>query len=83
MPSYLCKCNTRIDYTEIPAAASYHLVEDGAAEVQEDLTHKVSWTESTEALRCPACDRFWVFWSGMSQAPTEYESKGIDDRPPA
>ena len=83
MPSYLCKCKTRIDYTQIPATCSYHLVEDAAAEVQHDLiTYNASWNESTEVLRCPSCGRLWVFWDGMSNAPTEYKCEGLDNRAP-
>ncbi len=83
MPSYLCKCLTRIDYTEIPASSSYHLVADAAAQVDEDLiTYNATWTESTEVLRCPSCHRLWVFWDGMGQAPSEYLLVGVDDREP-
>ena len=83
MPSYLCKCQTRIDYTEIPADASYHLVADSAAEVDDDLTtYNATWSQSTEVLRCLTCDRLWVFWSGMNQPPTEYQCLGVDKRGP-
>lgn len=83
MPSYLCRCQKRIDYTEIPAASSYYLVADEAAEVQDDLvTYVANWTESTNVLRCPSCDRLWVFWNGMGGVPTEYESRGLDERDP-
>lgn len=83
MPSYLCKCQHRIDYSEIPAEASYHLVADLDAEVDDDLvTYNATWTAAAEVLRCPSCGRLWVFWNGMNQAPTEYELRGVDDRQP-
>jgi hypothetical protein len=81
MPGYLCKCDVRMDYTEIPAACSYYLVEDAAVDIQEDITtHQAAWTDLKNVLRCPACGRLWIFWNGMALAPTEYECRGVDDR---
>ena len=82
MPSYLCRCQTWINYTNIPAECSYHLIQDAAAEVQDDLlTYTFDMKDSSEVLRCPTCDRLWVFWNGMGRDPTEYECKGLDERP--
>ncbi len=83
MSSYLCKCDTRMDFTNIPADCSYHLVSDIAAEVQNDLlTYTFDINDSSEVLKCPSCGRLWVFLNGMAYAPTEYEYKGIDQRTP-
>lgn len=82
MPSYLCKCDRRIDYTEIPAPTSYHLVHDEDVEVDEDIvTRHATWTEAVQVLRCPFCDRLWVFWQGFGNSPTEYVNAGVDRRP--
>ncbi|GMU25073.1 MAG: hypothetical protein AMXMBFR13_51440 [Phycisphaerae bacterium] len=83
MPSYLCKCSKRIDYTKIPADASYHLVADEDVDILEDIvTHTAQWQKGIQVLRCPQCDRLWVFWQGFGSAPTEYVNAGIDERPP-
>ena len=55
VPSYLCKCNQRIDFTSIPAETSYHLVADEDVDVQEDVvTHNATWTKS---IQVPAVSR--------------------------
>jgi hypothetical protein len=79
MPSYLCKCDARIDYTAIPAPCSYFLIEDRAADVEQDL---ITWrTENAlNVLKCPDCGRLWIFWDGMQNAPTEYRYVGVDPR---
>jgi hypothetical protein len=82
MPSYLCKCNKRIDYTSIPADPSYQLVADKDVVVQDDIvTCNATWSEATQVLRCPYCGRLWVFWDGFHKAPTEYLNVGVDTRP--
>ena len=82
MPSYLCKCNKRIDYTTIPAESSYHLLADEDVEIEEDIvTRNAAWSRAVQVLRCPNCDRLWVFWDGFHEAPTEYFNAGQDTRP--
>lgn len=82
MPSYLCKCNKRIDYTNIPAPPSYHLVADADVEVQDDIvTNNATWSKAIQVLRCHYCDRMWIFWDGFHNSPTEYVNAGVDTRP--
>lgn len=82
MPSYRCNCDKWISYTSIPADPSYHLVAEKDVVVQDDIdTCNATWSESKQVLRCPYCDRLWVFWDGFHNAPTEYVSAGVDTRP--
>lgn len=81
MPSYLCRCNTWIDYTDIPSENSYHLVKDVDVEVEDEIvTNYASWLKATQVLCCPSCERLWIFWAGMADAPVEYLCVGVDER---
>jgi hypothetical protein len=71
-----------MDYTTIPAEASYELINDLDIDADEQLNGIAKWSKSVQVLRCSQCDRLWVFWQGMSEAPTEYLSQGVDIRPP-
>lgn len=82
MPSFLCRCGIRIDYTRIPADSAYQLVEDTKIDVENDSKYLARWEEATQVLECADCKRLWIFWNGMANSPTEYVNKGIDDRAP-
>lgn len=82
MPSYLCKCGTRIDYTDIPAAASYKVIGDADVDVDDELDMSFRSDRSKEALLCANCGRFWIFWNGFHNPPTEYMDCGVDSRDP-
>jgi len=73
MPKMLCKCGEVLSWSEIPCPIEWLVIKDTDFDWDdypakaEDLYRKMK-----SLMRCPRCDRLWVFWSGFKQDPTEY-----------
>ena len=73
MPSILCKCGERLAYGEIPCPIEWLAISDSAYELHTGSIDAESlYREMTSILRCPSCDRLWVFWNGFDSDPTSY-----------
>ncbi len=72
MPKLLCTCKTVLRFSEIPSPIEWRIISDVALEKftgQVDAEEVYRATETV--LRCPTCERLWVFWD-RNDTPSEY-----------
>lgn len=77
MPAMMCKCGEKLSWSAIPNPIEWKFIADQAFDkfVGNVDAEKV-YSEMSSFLRCPACQRLWVFWNGFGAAPAEYELRG-------
>ena len=74
MPSIACGCGRRIDFGAVPNPDEWLLISDVAYDaVSGSVDAEDLYRKSVHMLRCPSCDRIWIFWDGFSGAPKEYQ----------
>jgi hypothetical protein len=79
MPSLMCKCSKRISYGEIPCQDEWLLVSDVEFDrFTGQVDAEAIYGAATSLLKCPSCERLWVFWNGFQSPPFEY-AKQVDD----
>lgn len=73
MPGMRCRCGEAIPYGEIPCKDEWLFISDvefdkfsGSVDAEEIYKTMSSF------LKCPRCQRLWVFWNGFNHDPTEY-----------
>jgi hypothetical protein len=72
MPKLLCKCSEVLRYGEIPCPIEWRLISDVDFERLSGQVDAEAVYQATQMmLRCPRCDRLWVFWD-QNADPTEY-----------
>jgi hypothetical protein len=74
MGKIACKCGTTLRISgEIPNPLEWLIISDQDFDAftgpidAEQLYHKVK-----SMLKCPDCDRLWIFWNGMQEPPACY-----------
>ena len=73
MPKMLCRCGETLRWSEIPNPIEWLLIADTAYdEYHNQVDAESLYRAMTHLLRCPTCDRLWVFWEGFPSDPTEY-----------
>lgn len=74
MPSYICKCRTRIDYSSIPNPNEWLLISDTDYDNYSGLVDAEDvYLKFTHALMCPNCSRLIIFREGFGAPPTYYK----------
>lgn len=72
MPKLLCKCGEVLSYGAIPCPIEWKLLADVKFDkFSGQVDAKSVYRASDTMLRCPNCDRLWVFWDEAT-IPTEY-----------
>ncbi|NVB80362.1 MAG: hypothetical protein HOV81_18355 [Kofleriaceae bacterium] len=72
MPKFLCKCDEVINLSVIPSPNEWRIMSDTKLDTFSDQVDVEEIYLATDSmLRCPKCDRLWVFWDGAEVA-TEY-----------
>ncbi len=78
MPKMLCECGTILRWSEIPNPIEWLLIKDtDYDQFPEMIDSEELYKATTSLLRCPSCDRLWVFWDGWKNDPTPYEPGSI------
>ena len=73
MPSMNCECGHRIIYGDIPCHDEWLLISDVAYDrFAGTVDAEEVYNEIQHMLLCPKCGRLWVYWHGISKAPTAY-----------
>jgi hypothetical protein len=73
MPGILCSCGKALKYGVVPCPIEWLLISDTEADrYQGQIDAEDLYRAARSLLRCPDCDRLWVFWEGFQKAPTEY-----------
>ena len=74
MPSLMCKCGRKLSWSAIPNPIEWKFIAD------EDFDHftgdvdaEEMYAQMSSFLRCPTCQRLWVFWDGCESEPSEYK----------
>lgn len=70
MSRFTCHCGQSIKIIEIPSPYLYHIYSDDVFVNSDDLGGIVG--RSSEVVRCPRCDRLYVWWFGTNGEVTEY-----------
>ncbi|GEB35949.1 MULTISPECIES: hypothetical protein [Brevibacillus] len=73
MPKMKCRCGDVLSYGEIPCPIEHLFISDtdfdkfvGKIEAENLYSTMKSF------LKCPNCNRLWIFWNGFEEEPTEY-----------
>jgi hypothetical protein len=73
MPQIICLCENILSYSEIPCSIEYKFISDVEYDqYQETINAEDLYQNMKSFLKCPKCDRLWVFWNGYTSSPTEY-----------
>ena len=73
MPGLKCSCGTNISYGEIPCKDEWLFIEDVEFDrFSGNVDAEAVYRAMKSFLKCPACQRLWVFWDGYGAPPTEY-----------
>ena len=80
MPSMTCACGDQISWTEIPCPVEYLFISDTDFDrFHGKVDSEQIYQAMTSLMRCPSCDRLWVFWNGTAAEPTLYEPGNGND----
>jgi hypothetical protein len=72
MPKLLCKCGEVLSYGAIPCPVEWRLLSDVKFDTfSGQIDAEAIYRATDMMLRCPRCDRLWIFWNGQ-EVPTEY-----------
>lgn len=72
MPKMLCRCGEVLRLGEIPCPIEWRIISDPKLETFPDQVDVEELYLATDSMvRCPTCDRLWIFWNGETAA-TEY-----------
>lgn len=73
MPSNICKCGEKLTYGEIPNPIEWLTISDKNYDSYEGKVDSENlYEEMKSILRCPSCDRLWIFWDGFEANPVCY-----------
>ncbi len=73
MPNFLCSCGESISLTPIPNPLEWLLINAVRLdEFESNLTLSDLYPRMTSMLRCPKCDRLYIYWNSEDAEPTEY-----------
>lgn len=76
MPTMMCACGHMLSFTPIPCEIEWLLIRDTEfdelSSAQGDVDAEDIYRRMKSLLRCPECDRLWVFWDGFGEPPHQY-----------
>jgi len=73
MPKIICSCQEILSYSEIPCPIEYKFISDcDYDQYQEMINAEDLYLHMKSFLKCPKCDRLWIFWNGYTNPPMEY-----------
>lgn len=73
MPKFLCKCGEMLRYSDIPCKIEYKFISDEDYDsYQGSVDTEKLYSEMKSIIKCPDCNRLWVFWNGFENEPTQY-----------
>lgn len=72
MPKLLCRCGEVISLSVIPCPFEWRIMSSTKLDTLPDQVDVEEIYRATDTIvRCPKCDRLWVFWDDAEVA-TEY-----------
>ncbi|HLW72782.1 MAG TPA: hypothetical protein VKR54_01920 [Candidatus Babeliales bacterium] len=79
MPKIICTCQNILSYSEIPCPIEYKFISDcDYDKYQEMIDTEFLYQQMNSFLKCPQCERLWIFWHGYNNHPTEYMKKELN-----
>lgn len=74
MSKLFCTCGRLIRMSgEVPNPREWKLIPDDELHGRSPrLSVERIVMEAPALVRCPECDRLWVYWRGLDHPPTEY-----------
>ena len=76
MPKIICQCGEILSYSTIPCSIEYKFISDvDYDEYTEKIDAEELYKKMKSFLKCPRCNRLWIFWDGYKNKPTEYIEK--------
>ena len=69
----MCNCGSVISYSDIPCKIQYLFISDVEFDKYEgSLDAEELYSNMKSFLKCPDCNRLWVFWNGFENEPKQY-----------
>jgi hypothetical protein len=80
MSKFVCRCSHVLCTSgPIPNPVEWRTISDIDFDRFEGSVDAEEVYRSTETMiRCPVCDRLWVFWNGLDNGPTCYRPEAAD-----
>ncbi|MFS1514763.1 hypothetical protein VQL36_20475 [Chengkuizengella sp. SCS-71B] len=73
MPKIKCSCGNVLSYGDIPCEIEFLYISDNDFDkLQEFVDVEKLYMEMKSVLKCPNCNRLWVFSDGYNNQPKEY-----------
>ena len=73
MPKIVCTCTNILSYSEIPCPIEYKFISDHDYDQYQGMVDTEDlYQQMNSFLKCPKCERLWIFWNGYKNNPTEY-----------
>jgi hypothetical protein len=80
MPKITCKCGEFLSYSEIPCTIEYRFISDvDYDKYTGSIDAEKLYGQMKSFIKCPKCNRLWMFWDGYSKNPTEYTKANEDE----
>jgi hypothetical protein len=79
MPNMLRTCGHRISYGEIPCRNQWLLIsEDFYDQFSGEVDAEIIYRAMLPILRCPNCERLWIFWEGFAKPVSAYKPDSME-----
>ena len=79
MPKIICTCKNILSYSEIPCSIEYKFISDYDYDKYQGMIDAESlYQQMNSFLKCPQCERLWIFWNGYNNPPIEYMKKELN-----
>jgi hypothetical protein len=73
VPKFKCKCGSILRYSDIPCDIEYKFISDADYDnYHGSIDAEELYMKMESFIKCPDCQRLWVFWLGFQSEPTEY-----------
>ncbi|MNK81800.1 hypothetical protein D3C87_1015550 [compost metagenome] len=73
MPKLKCNCGEVLRYGDIPCYIEYKFISDVEYDnFENQVDSEELYMKMKSFLKCPNCDRLWLFWNGFDEQPEEY-----------
>jgi len=73
MPSLNCRCGQKLCWGEIPNPIELLMISDNAYDSYSGTVDTEElYGKMRSILKCPVCERLWVFWNGFDNEPKSY-----------
>ena len=74
MSKFKCECRTILSFGRIPNPDEWLLISDKEYDnFQGKIDSEELYSRCKCLIKCPSCNRVWIFWNGFNNKPELYQ----------